>query len=68
MANSYLGHQVTVELADGTTATGPVSAIENSTSGPQLVVNGEQHALSAVLRVEPGLVSAPATAPVNTGA
>lgn len=72
VANSYLGHRVTVELADSTTVTGAVSAIENSTSGPRLVVNGEKHPLSAVLRVEPGPVSAPVTAPatvpVNAGA
>lgn len=68
VANSYLGHRVTVELAEGKTATGAVSAVENSTSGPQLVVNGEKYALSTVLRVEPGLVSNPATASVKTGA
>lgn len=68
VANSYLGHRVTVELADGKTVMGQVSAIENSSSGPQLVVNGEKHPLSAVLRVEPGLVSAPANAPFTHGA
>jgi len=68
VANSYLGHSVTVELADGTSATGAVAAVVNEASGPKLVIKGEKHALSAVLRVEPGLVSAPAIAPVNTGA
>ncbi|MBL9210956.1 MAG: hypothetical protein JNL92_10850 [Opitutaceae bacterium] len=68
VANSYLGHHVTVELADGTSATGAVAAVVNEASGPKLVVNGEKHALSAVLRVEPNRVSAPAIAPVNTGA
>ena len=68
VANSYLGHRVTVELPDKTTVTGPVSAVENSASGPQLVLNGEKHPLSAVLRVEPGLVSATATAPSSSRA
>lgn len=75
VANSYLGHRVTVELADGSSVTGGVSAIENAASGPQIVVNGERYGLSSVLRVEPGLVSAPATsvsapatAPLNGGA
>lgn len=68
VANSYLGHQVTVETANGTLASGLVSAVENSSAGPQLVVNGERHAISAVLRVEPALVSAPAAAPVNGAA
>jgi len=68
VANSYLGNRVTVELADGTTATGAVSAVENAAAGPQLVVNGEKYGLSSVLRVEPGLISAPATVPLNGGA
>jgi flagellar basal-body rod modification protein FlgD len=65
VANSYLGHNVTVELADGTSASGAVSAVVNEASGPKLVIKGEKHALSAVLRVEPGLVSAPANPPAN---
>ncbi len=68
VANSYLGHHVTVELADGTAVTGAVAAVVNEPTGPKLVVNGEKHALSAVLRVETSPVSAPAIAPVNAGA
>lgn len=68
VANSYLGHQVTVELGGGKTAIGGVSAVENEASGPKLVINGEKYALSSVLRVEPRVVSAPATAPVKVGA
>ena len=72
VANSYLGHSVTVELADGTSATGNVAAVVKDDSGPKLIINGEKHDLSAVLRVESGLVSAPGIAPaippVNAGA
>jgi flagellar basal-body rod modification protein FlgD len=68
VANSYLGHQVTVALADGKSATGGVAAVENEASGPKLVINGEKYALSSVLRVEPLVVSAPATAPAKVGA
>jgi flagellar basal-body rod modification protein FlgD len=64
VANSYLGHRVTVELADGTTASGDVTAVDNAGANPRLVVNGESHAISSVLRVEPRVVSAPA--PVST--
>jgi flagellar basal-body rod modification protein FlgD len=60
VANSYLGHRVTVDLGAGETATGDVSAIDNSGDNPRLVVGGETYPLSAVLRVEPSLTSAPA--------
>lgn len=59
-ANSYLGHRVTVDLGDGQTAFGEVSAVDNTGSSPRLVVNGETYSLYSVLRVEPGVVSAPA--------
>ena len=65
VANSYLGHRVTVDLGKGETATGDVTAIDNTGTAPQLVVAGRPYALSAVLRVEPGVVSAPA--PVTAG-
>ncbi len=64
-ANSYLGHRVTVESADGIAVTGTVSAIDRSGEAPRLVVDGDTHALSAVLRVEPGLVTSPQ--PANSG-
>lgn len=63
VANSYLGHRVTVELGDGLTATGDVLAIDNTGSSPRIVVGEESFSLSAVLRVEPGVVSAPAPQP-----
>jgi flagellar basal-body rod modification protein FlgD len=56
-ANSYLGHRVTVDVGDGTTASGDVTAIDNSGSSPTLVVNGNAYALSSVLRVEPAAIS-----------
>ena len=60
VANSYLGHRVTVETAEGATETGDVVAIDNSGTSPRLVVGDKSFPLSAVLRVEPGVVSAPA--------
>jgi flagellar basal-body rod modification protein FlgD len=59
-ANSYLGHRVTVDLGDSRTAVGDVAAVDNSGTTPRLVVNGQTYSLSAVLRVEPGTISAPA--------
>ncbi len=66
-ANSYLGHRVTVDTGKGTTTTADVTAIDISTDGPRLVVEGKMYPLSSVLRVEPGLVTAPAPQPVVTG-
>jgi hypothetical protein len=58
-ANSYLGHRVTVTSADGTSVTGDVSAIDASGDTPRLVVGDAAYALSAVLRVEPRVVTVP---------
>ena len=66
-ANSYLGHRVTVDAGKGEMVTADVTAIDVSGTEPQLVVAGKNYSLSAVLRVEPGLVSAPAPQPANTG-
>ncbi len=66
VANSYLGHRVTVETDDGVNLTGDVAAIDNTGPTPRLVVGENSYLLSAVLRVEPGVVSAPA--PQNGGA
>jgi len=63
VANSYLGHRVTVENVSGANVTGDVTAIDASGPEPKLVVDGKPYSLSAVLRVEPGLVSAPAPLP-----
>jgi flagellar basal-body rod modification protein FlgD len=60
VATSYLGHRVTVDAGSSLTVTGDVTAIDNSGSTPQIVVNGTPYSLSAVLRVEPGAVSTPA--------
>ena len=74
VASSYLGHRVTIDLGDGQSASGDVTAVDNTRAQPRIVVAGKPYSLSAVLRVEPGLVSAPAPAPApapaapNTGA
>jgi flagellar basal-body rod modification protein FlgD len=64
-ATSYLGHSVTVDIGEGETATGNVTAIDTTSANPRIVVNGQSYALSSVLRVEPGVTSAPATTPVS---
>lgn len=66
-ANSYLGHRVTVDGGKAGLDTGDVSAIDVSGAEPMLIVNGKPYALSAVLRVEPGLVTTPAPHPVTAG-
>jgi flagellar basal-body rod modification protein FlgD len=66
-ANSYLGHRVTVDAGKGVTTTADVSAVDSSGSEPRLVVDGKSFPLSAVLRVEPGLVTAPAPSPAPAG-
>jgi flagellar basal-body rod modification protein FlgD len=62
-ANSYLGHRVTVDAGDGKTVSGDVTAIDATGASPRLVVDGTPYSLSAVLRVEPAFVSAPAPQP-----
>jgi flagellar basal-body rod modification protein FlgD len=66
-ANSYLGHRVTVDAGKDGTVSGGVGAIDVSGPEPRLVVGDRTFPLSAVLRVEPGVVSAPAPVPVNAG-
>lgn len=56
-ANSYLGHRVTVDAGEGKLDTGDVTAIDNTGSEPQLVVNDVAYPLSAVVRVEPSVVA-----------
>ena len=66
-ANSYLGHRVTVSDGKAGFSTGEVSAVDVSGTEPQLVVNGNPYSLSAVLRVEPALITAPVPASSQTG-
>ena len=66
-ANSYIGRQVTVDTGNGQTSVGNVSAVDASGSAPQIIVNGKTYPLSAVLRVEPGAVTTPASQPVAAG-
>src|SRR4051812_11883600 len=58
-ANFYLGRQVTLDAGNGQTDFGNVTAVDSSGTEPQLIVNGRSYSLSAVLRVEPGVVSNP---------
>ena len=51
-AAGFLGRVVTVEDADGLPVMGQVSAVENTTSGPALVIDGVKYPLNAVRRVE----------------
>jgi flagellar basal-body rod modification protein FlgD len=66
VANSYLGHRVTISTGKEANETGDVTAVDNTGPAPRIVVNGQSYSLSAVLRVEPGVLSAPA--PQNGGA
>lgn len=68
VANSYLGHRVTVDVGDGTTAMGEVSAIDATGAEPQLVIDGVNYPLSAVLRVEPARVTSPSSPPASPAA
>lgn len=51
-AGGMLGRTVTVAGDDGSPVTGQVDAVENSSSGPILVIGDEKYPLSAVQRVE----------------
>ena len=64
-ANSYIGLNVTVENSSGESVTGLVSAVDISGSAPQLIVDGNAYPLSAVLLVEPGVVTAPPPPPAS---
>jgi flagellar basal-body rod modification protein FlgD len=67
-ANSYLGQHVTLDAGNGAVTTGAVSAVDVSGSEPKLIVGSETYSLSAVLRVESGLVPAPVVVtPPQTG-
>lgn len=66
-ANSYLGHNVTVDNGNGGTDTGDVTAVDVSGSAPQLIVNGNPYNLSAVLKVQPSAITnAPAATTPST--
>jgi len=58
-ANSYLGREVIVDTGQGPAAAGLVTAIDASGGDARLVINGTAYPISAVLRVEPGLVTPP---------
>lgn len=52
-ANSFLGHQVTLDDGTGGTKSGRVDGVEYTTGKPRLVVGDSTYPLSAVLLVEP---------------
>ena len=60
-ASGMLGRTVTVSDADGLPVTGQVSAVENTKTGPVLVIDDVKYPLSSVTRVEytPPVYSAP---------
>ena len=51
-ATGMLGRTVTATDTAGNPVIGQVSAIENTASGPALVINGNQYPISSVTRVE----------------
>lgn len=66
-ANSYLGHRVTFETGETETFTGDVEAVDVSGTEPRLVVGDRSFPLNAVLRVEPGILTNPASQPAPAG-
>ena len=66
-ANSYLGRLVTVKDGQGGDVTGVVARIENSSTGPRLVVGDYTYDLSTVLSVQPGPVTNPSAPSVPSG-
>ena len=56
-ANSYLGHNVTVDAGNGQTLSGSVTGVEMSDGTPRLVIGDYTYPLSAVLLVEPGAIN-----------
>jgi flagellar basal-body rod modification protein FlgD len=56
-ANSYLGHRVLVDAGQGLTVSGDVAAIDTGGAEPRLVIDGSPYPISAVLRVEPVVVT-----------
>ena len=51
-ATGMLGRTVTATDTAGNPVIGQVTAIENTASGPALVINGDQYPISSVTRVE----------------
>jgi hypothetical protein len=63
-ANSYLGTHVTVDVGDGQTLIGDVTAVDATGATPKIVVNGKSYGVASVLRVElPPLSSNTTTTP-----
>jgi flagellar basal-body rod modification protein FlgD len=62
-ANSYLGHQVTLDDGKGGTVTGQVTGVEMASGSPRLIVGDYTYPLSAVLLVEPAAFTPPVELP-----
>lgn len=60
LGSSYLGKTVTVTGADGSSATGVVSGLENTANGVSLLVGGASWPLASVKRIETATLN-PAT-------
>lgn len=56
-ANSYIGHNVTINDGSDTNVTGSVSGVEIQDGTPRLVVGGNTYAVSSVIKVESGSTS-----------
>ncbi len=63
-AASYIGKSVTLDDGNGGSTSGVVSAVDNTSASPLIVVNGASYSLSAIQRVEAAPTSpTPSTTP-----
>lgn len=67
IANSYLGHHVTVDAGNGAIDSGDVTGVQMVNGAPQLLVNQQSYPVSAVLLVQPGAVTPSTSQPANPG-
>ena len=58
---------VTVDAGKGSVVSGDVTAVDASDGEPKLIVAGNPYSISAVLRVEPGILTAPVVTPEKSG-
>jgi len=52
-ANDYIGRAVAVNNAQGQTTYGTVSGVDTSGASPNLIINGAEYPLSALLGIQP---------------
>jgi len=60
-ANNLLGHTVIVNSANGTLATGVVSAVQMQAGTPEIIVNGQSYGLGDITSILPTPAVTPAT-------